>query len=81
MPTLCIIDSIKLEIYAHDHPPPHFHARYAEFEVLIEIKTLQLYAGTIPAPISKKIIAWAKQKGEQSFLLENYLRLNPDRQT
>ncbi|MFN5361315.1 MAG: DUF4160 domain-containing protein [Bacteroidota bacterium] len=35
MPTLCIIESLKIEVYAQDHPPPHFHVRYAEYEVLI----------------------------------------------
>lgn len=81
MPTLCTIESIKIDVYAQDHPPPHFHVRFAEYEVLIEIKTLQVYAGTIPSSLLRKVINWAKGGGIQSFLLDNYLRLNPIRKS
>lgn len=81
MPTLCTIESIKIDVYAQDHPPPHFHVRFAEYEVLIEIKTLQVYKGTIPASLLRKVINWARGEGIQSFLLDNYLRLNPIRKS
>ena len=48
MPTIKIIDSIKILIYFNDHLPPHFHAVYNEYEVLIEIKSLAIYAGELP---------------------------------
>jgi len=38
MPCIKIINSIKIYIYIDDHNPPHF---YAEYEELIEIKTLK----------------------------------------
>ena len=31
MPVVAIIDGVKIEFYPDEHPPPHFHARYAEF--------------------------------------------------
>jgi hypothetical protein len=40
MPTVITIDSIKIDVYSREHPPPHFHAKFAEFEELIEIETL-----------------------------------------
>ena len=33
---------------ADDHPPPHFHARYGEFEGTIEIATLAVIEGQLP---------------------------------
>ena len=45
MPTVHIINSIKIDVYAREHLPPHFHALYAEHEMLIEISTLATYAG------------------------------------
>ena len=42
MPTFYVINSIKIDVYSRDHLPPHFHALYAEHEVLIVIKTLKL---------------------------------------
>ena len=31
-----------------DHPPPHFHALYAEHEALIDIRTLEVIEGDLP---------------------------------
>lgn len=49
MPTIKIIDSIKVDIYSREHPPPHFHVLFAEFEELIVIETLETPIGYIPA--------------------------------
>ena len=78
MPTLYIIDSIKIDVYSREHLPPHFHALYAEHEILIVIKTLKTYAGSIPNRQYKKIINWAKSEEIKSFLLANFTRLNPN---
>jgi hypothetical protein len=76
MPTIKIIDSIKIDMYAREHPPPHFHALYAEYEELIVIETLDTYAGFLPAAQRKKVIRWVEE--HQSLLLENFKRLNPN---
>ncbi|MCP4460611.1 MAG: DUF4160 domain-containing protein, partial [Cytophagales bacterium] len=59
-PTLKIIDSIKIDVYSREHPPPHFHVIYAEYEELIEIKTLVTYVGSLPKAQRNKVIEWAK---------------------
>lgn len=74
MPTIKIIDSIKIDIYSREHPPPHFHAIYAEYEELIIIESLDTYAGRLPKNQRDKVIDWAEDKKE--FLLENFKRLN-----
>lgn len=48
MPTIKIIDSIKIDVYSKEHLPPHFHALFAEYEELIEIETLKTLVGFIP---------------------------------
>ncbi len=75
MPTIKIIDSIKVDIYAREHPPPHFHVLFAEYEELIVIETLETYIGYIPASQRKKVIKWAELQKE--LLLKNFKRLNP----
>ena len=75
MPTLKIIDSIKIDVYAREHLPPHFHVLFAEYEELIVIETLETYIGYIPASQRKKVIKWAKTQKE--LLLNNFKRLNP----
>lgn len=76
MPTLKIIDSIKIDIYSREHPPPHFHVLFAEYEELIIIETLETYVGYIPATQRKKVINWAMT--QKQMLTENFKRLNPE---
>ena len=75
MPTVKIIDAIKIDIYSREHPPPHFHAIYAEYEELIIIESLHTYAGRLPKNQRVKVIEWAQ--GEKELLFENFNRLNP----
>ncbi|NQU82268.1 MAG: DUF4160 domain-containing protein [Bacteroidetes bacterium] len=75
MPTVKIIDSIKIDVYSREHPPPHFHVLYTEYEELIVIESLETYAGKLPSAQRKKVIDWAKYRKE--FLSENFKRLNP----
>jgi hypothetical protein len=75
MPTLKIIDSVKIDIYSREHPPPHFHAIYGDSEALITIENFEIYAGRLPKPQLNKVINWAKIN--QALILENFKRLNP----
>lgn len=75
MPTVKIIDSIKIDLYSREHPPPHFHAIYAEYEELIEIDTLKTYAGKIPKAQRKKVTKWASSK--KDYLAKVFKQLNP----
>ena len=78
MPTLHTIDSIKIDIYSREHLPPHFHAIYAANEILIEIKNLKTYAGSLPTRQHKIVLDWAKDEKVKAFLLTNFERLNPN---
>ena len=46
--TISAFYSILIRIYFNDHAPPHFHARYGEFEATIDIDTLELLEGRLP---------------------------------
>lgn len=46
-------------MYFRDHLPPHFHAAYNEHEVLVEINTLKVHAGSLPTKQMKIINNWA----------------------
>ena len=60
MPTVAVIDGIKIEFYFDEHPPPHFRAKYAEYRAVIRIDTLKVIYGGLPKATERKIIAWAK---------------------
>ncbi len=42
MPTISMFYGIKIMMYFNEHNPPHFHAKYNEFKVLIGIKDLSV---------------------------------------
>ena len=48
MPTISIFYGILIQMFWSDHAPPHFHALYAEHEVLIDIRTLEVIKGSMP---------------------------------
>lgn len=75
MPTIKIIDAIKIDIYMREHPPPHFHAIYAEYEELIEIESLNTYIGKLPKAQRKKVTNWASDN--KDYLLDIFKQLNP----
>lgn len=74
MPTVKILDSIKILIYFNDHVPPHFHAQYNEHEELIVISTLETYAGSLPKTQRKKVIEWASKN--QAYLQSKWDEFN-----
>ena len=75
MPTIKILDSVKIDVYSREHLPPHFHAIYAEYEELIEIETLKTYIGNLPAAQRKKVTDWAKE--HKDYLMGIFEQLNP----
>ena len=81
MPTIAIIDGVKINIYSHEHPPPHFHAIYAEYEAMIRISDLEIEEGKLPSKTYKKVKKWAESSKEkiELFYLPAYCPdLNPD---
>jgi hypothetical protein len=49
MPEVSRFYGIVIRIFYDDHSPPHFHAEYAEHEILINISTLAILSGSLPA--------------------------------
>ena len=60
MPLICLFYGIAIYMYYDDHNPPHFHAKYNEYEVIIAIQNLSIIAGEIPPRALGLIIEWAK---------------------
>jgi hypothetical protein len=45
MPVIKVIGRLKIQMYADDHYPPHFHVVTRDFEVLVEIRNLTILKG------------------------------------
>ena len=48
MPTIGTFYGILTRMFFNDHPPPHFHARYDDFEATVGIGALEVIEGQLP---------------------------------
>jgi hypothetical protein len=48
MPEICRFYGIIIGMFYNEHSPPHFHAKYGEFEIEVNINTLEILNGKIP---------------------------------
>lgn len=67
MPVVDLINGIRILIYNGDHRPPHIHARYNEYEVLITIDTQEIYAGEMPGRQLKTEFDWLAGNSDYSL--------------
>jgi Domain of unknown function (DUF4160) len=70
MPTISAFYGILVQIFWREHGPPHFHALYAEHEVLIDIRTLALVQGNLPKRALALVLEWASE--HQAELMEDW---------
>ncbi len=71
MPTISMFYGILIQMFWNDHAPPHFHALYAEYEVLIDIGTLETIKGTMPRRALTLVLEWASE--HRAELLEDWM--------
>jgi phosphomannomutase len=72
MPEISRFYGIVIKMFFDDHNPPHFHALYGEYEVLININSFAVFAGNLPPRALGLVIEWATQ--HQDELLINWER-------
>jgi hypothetical protein len=58
VPRLSAFYGIVIYMYWSDHPPPHFHAEYGEYQALIEIETGAVFAGSLPRRALRLVEEW-----------------------
>ena len=70
MPTISTFYGILIRMFFNDHAPPHFHARYGEFEATVNIGTLEIIEGQLPHRAFSLVQEWAMIHREE--LLEDW---------
>jgi hypothetical protein len=60
MPEICRFLGIVITMYFDEHNPPHFHVRYNECRASIEIESLNVMTGRIPARVRGLVEEWAE---------------------
>lgn len=71
MPRICEFYGIVIEMYFADHPPPHFHARYAGDEATIVIATGDVL-GALPGRALRLVREWLAE--HRAELHANWVR-------
>jgi len=70
MPVISKFFGIDIMMYYDDHNPPHFHAKYGEYKVLVDINKARVIEGFFPSSQMKLVLAWAIIHKEE--LLEDW---------
>jgi len=68
MPTISMFYGILIQMFWNDHAPPHFHARYGEYNGIIDINTLKMLEGDLPRRALSLILDWAELHQKELLL-------------
>lgn len=74
MPTVKILTSVKIEMFADDHAPPHFHLRGPNSNALVRLDRLSVMRGTCSRRDLAEAVAWAE--ANLPLLYAEWSRLN-----
>ncbi len=58
MPEISRFLGIVIAMYYNDHSPPHFHARYGEHEIRVNIENGDIMSGEFPKRAKRHILEW-----------------------
>lgn len=72
MPTIAIVDGVKIQMFYDDHAPPHFHATIGGEEAWIVIRSLDVLHGSLPPAKLRRVLAWAHD--HQGELALNWIK-------
>ena len=69
MPEICRFYGIIIQMFYNDHNPPHFHAVYGDFKVVINIYD-EVVEGFMPKRALKLVFEWMDL--HKAELIENW---------
>jgi hypothetical protein len=59
MPEIARFYGIVIKVFFGDHPPPHFHAIYGEYNAMVDVESLEIMEGDLPSRAQKLVLEWA----------------------
>ena len=69
MPTISAFYGILIQMFWQDHAPRHFHL-YAEYEAVVDIRTLERIDGGLPRRAMALMLEWAQE--HRADLMEDW---------
>ncbi len=67
MPTISMFYGIIIRMYCapSEHNPPHIHAYYQDYKVIVDIKKRKITKGKLPRKKERLILAWVEIHQEE----------------
>ncbi len=65
MPTVAVVDGVKIQFFFGDHLPMHFHVECAGDRAQIDLATLELLEGRLSAGKLDAVRRWAQARREE----------------
>ena len=59
MPQISQFFGIIIRMFYDEHNPPHFHAQYGEYNCSVDIQSLSVIEGFLPARALGLVVEWA----------------------
>ncbi len=59
MSELCRFHGIVIMMFFREHPPPHFHVVYGDYNASIDIVSLRISEGILPRRVERMVLEWA----------------------
>lgn len=58
-------------MYFNEHNPPHFHVRYNDYRAVMDIRTLNVLDGQLPAKVRGLVKEWAELNRQELLSMWN----------
>ena len=68
MPRISEFYGIVISMYWSDHAPPHFHARYGEFDASVEIRSGEVLSGFLPPREARLVRQWTLLRRDELLI-------------
>ena len=76
MPELARFLGIVIGMFPREHPPPHFHAVYGDYQVVVEIQSGVVH-GDFPKRALRHVLEWLDLHERE--LMQNWERIQAGR--
>ena len=65
MPTISMFYGIIIKMFFDDHAPPHFHAEYGDYELVITISPIKIIKDDAPKRVKSMVLEWTALQQEE----------------
>jgi len=77
MPEISRFLGMIITMYFDEHNPPYFHVRCNEFRTSIEISTLNIIEGSLPAKVRGLVEEWAELHQDELLTMWDTKEFHP----